>query len=117
MAASKETTQDDVLAFIVSKATTANLAEIKEAVEVARSNAGLGIKSGTKVSLSGLSPKFLNGLKGEVKNISGKRADVALDAISTARLAGQRSPRFHVMPGSTSYVLHGAPVQCLIEAV
>lgn len=71
-----------------------------------------------KATLSGLSPKYLNGLTGEVvldpNGRSGARAFACkLDEASTNRLRWAGS-RFYIGPDVKEYVLPGVPMQCFV---
>jgi hypothetical protein len=110
-----DTTPADVIAFIVARADETDLANILNAVKARRKALGQinasAVKVGATVTLDGLSPKYLNGLTGTVKSVSGGRCTVTLDEASTNDL-GFRSTRFYVLPGSKTYDLAGIPTQC-----
>lgn len=74
--------------------------------------AALSVRSGCKVKLHGLSPKYLNGLEGKVTSIRGQRGDVALtsDSVTTLRLYGGR--RFFIPHDATEYTVPGVPLSC-----
>ena len=88
---SENTTPADVIAFIVARADDTDLANIIGAVNARRKTlrtiAAASVKPGLKVTLSGLSPKYLNGLTGTVKSVEGQRCTVTLDRDSTDRLS------------------------------
>lgn len=110
-----ETQPSDVIAFIVARADETDLTNIINAVKARRRTLGqisaAAVKVGATVTLEGLSPKYLNGLTGTVKNISGARCTVTLDEASTNDL-GFRSTRFYLLPGQKNYDLNGIPTQC-----
>lgn len=112
---SENTTPADVIAFIVARADDTDLANILTAYKARKKLLGqiaaAAVKPGVEVTLDGLSPKYLNGLKGTVKSISGGRCTVTLDEASTNDL-GFRSTRFYMLPGSKNYDLTGIPTQC-----
>lgn len=111
----RQSTLQSVLGFVASHATERDIEQILEAAQTRRKvlaqvrSAALSV--GTKVTLGGLRPKYLNDLSGTVRIINGQRCDVSLDEASTNRLryAGKR---FIVRPDVTSYVLKGVPVTC-----
>ena len=110
-----ETTARDAVAFILARADETDIANILAAVKTRRRLLGqisaAAVKVGATVTLEGLSPKYLNGLTGTVKNISGARCTVTLDEASTNDL-GFRSTRFYLLPGQKNYDLNGIPTQC-----
>lgn len=75
------------------------------------------VQIGMACTLTGLSPKYLNGLTGTVvrdpSGRSGTRAFACkLDEASTTRLRRQPSTRFFVPGDVTEFVLPGVPMQC-----
>ena len=82
------TTYADVLAY-VSTATREEISGIHDAAnarsrmlrDIRTAQAAATIKVGDKVTLGGLSPKYLNGLQGEVKALDGKRVTVELGKV------------------------------------
>lgn len=71
---------------------------------------------GTKVTLTGLSPKYLNDLTGEVTDYKGgrgtPRVTVTLDEASTRVLRYSGGRRFFVPADATSFPVAGVPVEC-----
>ena len=110
-----ETTPADVIAFIVARADETDLANILNAVKARRKALGQinasAVKVGATVTLEGMSPKYLNGLTGVVKSVSGGRCSVLLDEGSTTQLRWSGT-RFHVREGVTEYLMGGVPTQC-----
>lgn len=71
------------------------------------------VNGGTEGILTGLSPKYLNGLSGTVVSIRGQRADFELDEASTNTLRWTRQTRFPVDPNQKRYTIPGVPLQCV----
>lgn len=111
----ENTTPADVIAFIVARADETDLANILNAVKARRKALGqinaAAVKVGQRVTLDGLSPKYLNGLTGTVLSVEGARCTVTLDRDSTTslRYAGQR---FRIPTEHMEYNLGGIPTQC-----
>lgn len=110
-----DTQPSDVIAFIVARADAVDLDNIINAVKARRKALGqinaAAVRPGVEVRLDGLSPKYLNGLTGTVKSVSGGRCVVTLDRNSTTslRYAGQR---FRIPTEHMEYDLAGIPTQC-----
>ncbi|WP_198939832.1 hypothetical protein [Streptomyces sp. MJM1172] len=114
-------TLEQVAEFIVNEADSEDIDRIIDAVKTRRSTlrqhsaaiAAASVKTGARVELQNLSPKYLNGLTGtvaEVKRGRVTRATVKLDEESTKQLRWSGSRRFFVSEKATEYDLHGVPV-------
>lgn len=83
------TTLSDVIGFITG-ATSDQLDLLSKAIndrrQSLRNERAALVKVGMKVVLSGVSPKYLDGMTGTVDAITGTRATVRLDEESTNRL-------------------------------
>lgn len=106
-------TVNDVAEFITNAATEEDLDDVVNAVKARqkalRNLRAMDVKPGVEVTLTGLSPKYLNGLSGTVQEGGrGQRVDVLLDSASTQRLARQGS-KFHIDPDAEEYLLTGVP--------
>lgn len=116
---SENITTPDVVDYIVGSATDSDLAVIINAVKLRRKAlaavTAAAVRVGAQVTLGGLSPKYLNGLTGTVKSISGGRCTVTLDEASTTDLK-YRSTRFYVGTEAKTYDLTGIPTQCAKQA-
>lgn len=88
---SENITTPDVVDYIVGGATEGDLAVIINAINLRRKAlraiSAAAVTVGAKVTLDGLSPKYLNGLTGTVKSVQGARCTVTLDVASTDRLS------------------------------
>lgn len=89
---------------------------VKDRRKVLASARAADVQIGASCTLTGLSPKYLNGLTGVVvrdpNGRSGTRAYACkLDEESTKRLRGQGT-RFFIPEATTEYVLPGVPMQC-----
>lgn len=113
-----------VLAFVVNESEESDLDRLFQAIKDRRKalhaiRAAQVCKDAT-VTLDGLSPKALNGLKGKVEAIRGTAADVLLDDESTSQLAFSRT-KFatqarYAQTASEGYLLHGVPLGCCVPA-
>lgn len=76
----------------------------------------LTVQIGTKVRLTDLSPRYLNGLTGTVSEFrSGRKyVTVMLDEDSTQRLRIEGRRKYHVTPEQTEWPLGGIPTGCCI---
>lgn len=110
----------DVLDFIASRATDADLDRIRDIMKVRHSTLSdlraASIDNGMTVTTRNLSPKGLNGLTGEVKNRNGKRADLLLTEESTATVQFGRTR--YAMPAMSTerYLLCGVPLSSMERA-
>lgn len=109
----------DAISFITNNADADDLERILDAYK-SRKKAlaavrAASVRKGSEVTLTGLSPKYLNGLSGVVHAVRGQRCDVKLDENSTATLR-YSGTRFYVPEGDKNYVLTGCPLTCA-EAV
>jgi len=109
-----------IIAFIVSEDTESQLDQVTNAVRqrqrALRTVQAAAVRVGAQVRISGLSPKYLNGLEGLVETITRSRSNVRLSKMSTARLwrtGGTRAvSRFGVKPDEEHYLLCGIPLSC-----
>jgi hypothetical protein len=106
----------DIISFITSQATKADLDQIHASVKLrdqvlAQIQAAAATQE-TEVVLEELSPKYLNGLSGVIVERSGAMVAIQLDESSTNTLKWSGSKRFFVPPDSTSHTLEGIPAQC-----
>ena len=114
-----ETTADDVVRFLntctdmtVLRTIARQASHRQKQVET---RAAAAAEIGTRVTLAGLSPQYLNGLTGTIDSRStrGKaRVDIRLDAASTAALRSRNTSRFYIAPSAETYVVHGVPIDC-----
>lgn len=72
------------------------------------------VRVGSTVRLERLSPRYLNGLDGEVVSIEGKRARVLLDEVSTETLRRAPRSRYRVPLECKRYTLGGVPLTACI---
>lgn len=118
------TTLTEALTFITGEATGPDLERILDAVKTRRRIVGAmraaTVAVGAQVTLTGLSPKALNGLKGKVTTISGNRGNVELDRDGTETLAYSNT-RFRVQALTSlrstddefrGVTIAGVPLQC-----
>lgn len=108
-------TIEDVFEYIHGHADEAELDSLVEAFKARRkalsAKRALGVKKGSKVALTGLKPKYLNGLSGTVETVSGTHADVRLNEESTRRLR-YSGRQFYVPEGENEYVMAVPKVCC-----
>lgn len=113
MATATATTIEDVFEFIHGQANETDLDNIFDAyrsrTKVLREKRALSVSPGKEVVVTGVSPKYLNGLRGTVEEVDGKCASVRLDEASTRRLRASGSRRFFIPDDETNYVLTGLP--------
>lgn len=107
----------DVIGFVGSSATDSDLELITAAANQRHKHLGqvraAAIKVGDRVELRGLSPKYLNGLKGTVLE-AGKHYQVDLDADSVLRLRFGSGAKYLRTGPSGEPTLVVAPPTCLI---
>jgi hypothetical protein len=110
-------TLSDALGFIASEATEDDCNRIIEVVRGRHKTLTVmraaTLTTGATVTLNGLSPKALNGLRGTVTSIEGQRATVLLTEDSTDRLRWSRT-RYSGLVASAvrEYSLGGVPLGC-----
>lgn len=108
-------TIEDVFEYVHGHADEEELDSLVEAFKARRKalseKRALNVKVGTEVTLSGLSPKYLNGLAGTVETVNGSRADVRLNEESTQRLRF-KGKRFYVPMDEETHLLTGVPKGC-----
>ena len=107
----------DVLGFMYSEATEEDcevvFAATRDRLRALRAVRAAGVRTGTHVRLENISPKYLDGLRGEVVSVKGTRCDVKLDERSAARLRFTR----HAYVEANGGVLAGIPKSaCVTEA-
>ena len=107
----------ETVAFIYSDATEEDCEAVftaaRERLGTLRKIRAAGVRRGSLVRLEGVSPKYLNGLRGEVAEISGNRCDVKLDERSLASL---RFTKYGFVGTSGSGLLRGIPKStCVVE--
>jgi len=106
----------DTISFITSEAGEEDLNQIFSALKLRRQVLGQikasAVSEGMKVTLEGLSPKYLNGLSGVIVERNGARVAVQLDERSTQMLRFSGQKRFFVPLAMTAYRLEGIPAQC-----
>ena len=106
----------DAVGFVTAQATSDDLDALQSAIKFRRKALeqvlSQTMQIGSTVTLQGLSPKYLNGLRGDITGIAGKRANILLDEASTdsLRWAGRK---FVIPAGTERYTLRGVPVVCL----
>lgn len=112
---------NDVIAYIHHEANEHDITGIVEAMKLRRkminAERASTINIGDTVRLDGLSPKALNGTRGEVTSINAQRTrtDIELDQPSCVKLALSRTRFARVVSiGATSYLLRGVPISCCI---
>lgn len=111
----------DALTFVANAQSEDELDRLRDAITARRQSVAAiraaAITIGTRVQLSGLSPKYVNGLTGTVEAYSrGKRTrmDVRLDEVSTRRLRFMGASRFPVAEGVQEHLFGGVPMVCLM---
>lgn len=116
-------TTADVAEFITGSATEEDLDDVISAVNTRkrtlRDLRAMEVKPGAKVTLTDLSPKYLNGLSGVVHSTMGgrgiRRVNVTLDAESTRTLASQ-STKYFIAANDEEYLLEGVPAaSCQVQ--
>lgn len=71
------------------------------------------VREGSEVVTSGLSPKYLDGLRGVVRNIKGQRASLHItDDASLRQITGTKYGPFAPVD---EYTLSGIPLSCFTE--
>lgn len=107
-------TRTDAVSFISDHADEADLdaiiATIKARQKMHATRRASAVVVDQEVTLQGLQPKYLNGLTGTVKSISGNYADVELSEKSTEQLRFYGRRRFIIAEGTKRYVLTGTPL-------
>ena len=106
-----------VLRFIMDDATERDLENINEALKIRtkalRSIRAANVKIGDQVCLTGLSPKYLNGLEGIIESATSKHAEVRLSKMSTTKLRDVGgSARFMIGQTEVRHLLSGVPLSC-----
>lgn len=106
----------DTIFFITSEADEEDLNQIFSALKLRRQVLGQikasAVSEGMKVTLEGLSPKYLNGLSGVIVERDGTRVAVQLDEISTQIFKSVSQKRFFIPADCVSYRMVGIPAQC-----
>lgn len=107
----------DTISFITNEADEEDLNRIFSALKLRRQVLGQikasAVSEGMKVTLEGLSPKYLNGLSGVIVERNGARVTVLLDEKSTQMLRFSGQKRFFIPADCTSYRMAGIPAQCV----
>lgn len=108
----------DCIKWILTEASEEDIEQIyaagKQRSGVIRALRAAIVSVDMETQLSGLSPKYLNSMRGTIVSIKGKRADVRLDEKSTNQLRWAGMGRFVVADGDTAYVLTGIPLSCCL---
>ena len=110
---------NDVATFI-HQASEESIGTIQQLIANRRKNIqnerAAQVTIGKTVTLTGLTPKYLNGLTGEVADLSGTRANILLDEDSTLTLRlTDRTGKFSRNFGSEKRgTLKGVPLVCLV---
>lgn len=111
------TTLADVTSFILTSATQDDIDHIyaatKSRTRTLRDVVAAQVQVGATTTLQGLSPKYLNGLRGTVTAINGTRGDVLLDEESTRNLRYLGARRYHIPAETTQHTLTGGPLSCI----
>ena len=104
----------EATAFILTDATEDDLRRLFDAIKkrrsILRQITAAAVQAGTDVELTGLSPQYLNGLRGTVESIQGAHATILLDRESTTQLRYSGSRRFHVPDDEERHPLRGVPL-------
>lgn len=75
------------------------------------------VKVGMVVTTEGLTPKYINGLTGEVTSITGARASVRFAHNQANRIAyTKHGPRALLTQEDPLFVMGGIPLTCLVQA-
>ena len=110
------TTLSDVLTYVISSADDSEVDLIIDAIQqrrkALRALAAASVRIGMETRISGISPKYLDGMRGEVVGINGKHADVLLDESSTRILRFKGARRFYVPTDTDRYQMSGIPLSC-----
>jgi len=108
----------DVVGYVLESADENDLDGIAQAMKsrrnILRVKAAAAVTEKATVTIDGISPKYLNGLSGVVKEIvngRGQHATVTLDKASTHKLAFS-SDKYGFLAGRDSYDLTGVPLSC-----
>ncbi|MGW4528864.1 hypothetical protein [Amycolatopsis sp. NPDC004378] len=109
----------DVVGFVLERADENDLDGIAQAMKsrrgILREKAAAAVTEQATVTIADISPKYLNGLSGVVKEIvngRGKRhATITLDKASTSTLAFS-SGKYGFLAGRDTYDLSGVPLSC-----
>lgn len=114
------TAYEDALAFIRNEASTEDIEGIHAAIAVARARLKRQMQNalhvGSKVKTVNLSPKYLNGLTGEVTELHGSRVEILLDMPSTNAIRGTKFGPHSSLPVDLPAPLRGVPVSALALA-
>jgi hypothetical protein len=104
----------EVLDFILDHASEEEIDRIWQAAQTRqkslRSRAAAVITVGQEVRLTGISPKYHEGLTGTVTKINGKHAAILLDERSTHVLRVKGARRYLIPPNYTQYEVGGIPL-------
>lgn len=107
----------DVAEFILTSATQEDIDRIyaaaKSRTRTLRDVVAAQVEVGASTQLQGLSPKYLNGMRGTVTAIRGARGDVLLDEDSTRSLRYLGFRKYHIPAETTQYTLSGIPLSCI----
>jgi len=107
----------DVTTFILTTATQDDIDRIHTAAKARtrslREVLAAQVQVGASTTLQGLSPKYLNGMRGTVASIKGARGDVLLDEESTRNLRYLGARRYYIPAETTQYTLTGVPLSCI----
>ena len=121
MTSTQSITNVNVLQYIAYNATESDVNLFFEALKERRKALGTvkaaSVSLDATVVLSGLSPKYLNGLSGTVTVLnrssgSIKRGSILLDEASTKKLR-YSGTRYHVPADMGRYTLGGVPLSCM----
>lgn len=105
----------DIKDWIINSATSEDCSTLKGAIKLRGTILRSQLKVGDPVEIEGISPKYLNGLKGTFKGMrprSRKYGRIELDETSTTVLRA-RGDRFEVPNGVKNHVISGIPVSCM----
>lgn len=105
------------VSFVLNSATRDDIERLADAIrtrqKVLRAEAAAAVTVGMTAKIEGISPKYLNGMVGEVVSIEGSAATVRLDKASTSKLRGTQ--RFGWMVNEEEHPMGGIPLSTLRE--
>ena len=112
-------TMAEVIDYILDHADSADIDRVYEAAKMRhktlQAKAASAVRIGMTIRLNGISPKYLNGMTGEVVSIDRQRASVLLDERSTRTLRVKGGRRFYIPADVKQYEVSGVPLSTCHE--
>lgn len=110
---------NDVRNWIVTECSAEEIDKVKGDLKARRDILVSSIVEGDVVRVTGISPKYLNGLTGAFRLERGRRGkargSVMLDEVSTAILKSKKG-NYYIPEGAKEYLLIGIPMVCFMKA-